>query len=247
MKTTHTNKLFWNKFTYKITLRIPSISNLRDLSKKDAEYLVTSDSYEQWMMTRKRICPSLYIPSYDKDASEWIIKREKRLWKNRFVVYKLFEFLNEMSLQGIDFNKRIENDKISIAFNDEEYFNKGCSAFAHIISEIAWPKDQTIANYLLANPDHEIVKKYPYRKFQYKINLRSYFRQARGKGEIKKWIKQYDGIKVSDLTLEELDKGFTTNGKFLYVTDQKMMLLLELALGETIKSTTTYKLESEIK
>ena len=67
------------------------------------------------------------------------------------------------------------------------------------------------------------------------------------KNNFSDWIKQYPEFKTSDKTINAIERGYLNgNGKFLYSTNLKNVLLLQMFLGELTGNTTTYKLESEI-
>ena len=249
MKTQHTSKLFYNKFTHKISLNIPHIAATRYMKKQTIEALLNCETYEQWISTRKLTDKShyMYIGVSDLQTNtERLVNREKKLWKNRFTIYKLISFINELSLENIAFTKRIEGNNISLFLNDQKYFDKACKIFATSIVGLVWPKNEVQGSYLLNNPTDEIVKQLPYKKYRFKANIKGWFNTGTNL-KMTEWIQNYSEIKATDLTLKELDDGFTTNGKFIYVTDKKTMLLLEMYLGNILKDITTYKLESEIE
>lgn len=189
----------------------------------------------------------MYVGLSDlKGNAERLISREKKLWNNRFIIYKLINFVNELSFENVPFSKRVEGNNISLFLNDQNYFDKACKIFTTNVVELVWPKTEEHGSYLLNNPTDEIVKQLPYKKYRFKANIKGWFNIGTNL-KIKEWLQNYSEIKATDLTLKELDDGFTTNGKFIYVTDKKTMLLLEMYLGNILKDITTYKLESEIE
>lgn len=243
MKTQHTNKLFWNKFTHKISIKIPFVSTIRYLSKDDLADLITAETFEVWMSKRKVRSSRTYFSSGISSIVDHLTKREKALWKNRFLLYKLITFLNDLK-QHTEYTKRTEGDYFNLFLNDHEQFEKCCRLFPDNIRELVWPKDDNIASYLLTNPKINVVKQLPYKKYKYKVNLKSYYYSE--PKQIREWLANYDDIKISDTTISQLEKGRITNGKFLYVTNNKSMLLLQMYLGDIFRDITEFKLESEI-
>jgi len=243
LKTQHTSKLFFKKYKYKAVVTTPQTSFIRYASKKDIENLFSAESREQWTGITSPL--SYGYGSFSVGTlHDYKDKQHKRVWDNRFNLYKLFNWLNE-NYDNKNHQIRNEGDKLALFTNDKATWESFCDAFKNQITELVWPKNEKHEAYLNKNPTHIICKNLPYNKYRYKINLRG--RVARQDG-FKEWIQNYKGdIKASGNLLDGIKRGYYfSDGKFLYSTNSEMMLLLQMYLGDSIRSIQQYITEAEL-
>ena len=237
----HTNKLFWGKYLYKVVLKLPRISALRyGVKYTTLNSLWNCNTLEEWLQQSA----SGFRYTYPEERN---LEAKKLLWKNRFELYKFVLLVNEYNDQKVDIRYRYEGDTAGIYFNESRIYNELVQKLTNIIDTIVWPKSDHHAKFLLSNPTTELVKEYPYKKYQYKICLRNYKSIDNSvKENFEEWIKNYPDFKISEMGLKQIRTGFVRNGKFIYSTNTKDMLLLQMFLGDTIKEIINYKLEREI-
>lgn len=234
----HTRKLHYGKYLYRITLYIPHVSWLRYSKQKEINSLYNSESYEEFLAKSSK----RYKYSFITD-DKWSKQRNRAVWNNRFIFYKLFNLIQEQKKIN-DFTVRLESDTIGFYLNSKELWETLCKQFKDYVDELSWPQEGT--EHLLTK-NIQIVKKYPYNMYKYKINLKRGIVNENVKNNFSDWIKQYPEFKTSDKTINAIERGYLNgNGKFLYSTNLKNVLLLQMFLGELTGNTTTYKLESEI-
>jgi len=243
LKTHHTSKLFFKRFKYKAVVKTPQTSFIRYASKKDIENLFSAESREQWNGITSPL--SYGYGSFSVGTlHDYNDKQHKRVWNNRFTLYKLFNWINE-HYDNKNHQIRNEGDKLALFTNSKETWESFCGAFKNEINELVWPKNEKHEKYLDENPTHIICKSLPYNKYRYKINLRG--RVSRQEG-FEEWIQNYKGdVKASSNLLDGIKRGYYySDGKFLYSTNSEMMLLLQMYLGDIIRSTQQYITEAEL-
>lgn len=236
----HTKKLFWGKYIYKVVLRIPKISVLRygNLRQSFLTTLFNSETLEEWMAKGKM---SYYYPQDEN------IRAKKLLWNHRFELHKFVSLITKYKSEKVDIKFRFEGNTVSLCFNDQQVYDELIKSLSNVLDLISWPKNEHHRKFLVANPLTEIVNEYPYGVYTHKINLRGYKPLDKStKENFADWIKNYPDFKVTDASLKQIKKGFIGNGKFIYSTNTKDVLLLQMFLGDNIKDITTYKLEREI-
>jgi len=240
----HTNKLFWSRYLYKFTVRLPQISFLRYGKNKVFESLFKCETYEQWQSVQlKDVYRYRYMLNPDAAGKERL-----ELWNKRFQLFKFVNFINKHKINGVDLRVRYESDTASVCTNNKDLFDEGVALLTGDVIELFWPKSDKHSEFLVNNPHYEIVEKYPYNKFMYKVELKGYQRIDRAIiHNIDQWFKNYSSLQITKDALEQLKEGFMANGKFIYSTNEKDMLLLQMLLGNLIKRIVTYKLESEIE
>jgi len=243
LKMQHTSKLFFKKYKYKAVVTTPQTSFIRYASRKDIERLFNAESQEQWSGITS---PLSY--GYSKfslgSLSDYKQKQHKRVWDNRFTLYKLFNWINE-NYDTKHHKIRNEGDKLAFFTNDKDLWENFCGTFKNQISEIIWPKNDRHERYFDENPNNIICQRLPYDKYRYKINLKGNVVKQQGFGD---WIKNYKGeLKASSSLIDGIKRGYYySDGKFLYSTNSEMMLLLQLYLGEAIRNIQEYITEAEL-
>jgi len=244
MNVEHTRKLFYKKFPYKATINLKEAGFIRYANRKDLERLFIADCYEQWGGVRF---------GFDNQYSTWVRKdrfinnRNERIWNSRFRLFALYKWLETNRKEyPNDINIRNEGDSFSIFTTYKDVWDNFVAEFKDNIVDIVWPKDKVHEQYLLANPDNIICKNLPYGKYRYKINLKT-----RHEGNLKGlrvWIKNYDGeIQVAESLLNDLERGYTyLENRGLYVADSGMITLIQMYLGNNVRSITQYITDDEI-
>ena len=239
MNANHTHKLFFGKYAYRVTIRCPHISGIRYPDSEHIANLFKVESYKEYVQSMK-YRPSAIVADIEN-------RKMRRTWESRFLIYKVLTYKEKIANSGVKFTMRLESDTCGFYFNNEEVFNDMCRVFKDSLYDISWPKDSIHLNYLLSNPTNEIVNNYPHNKYQYRINLRNVIVPKAMREGFKDWVENYSDLKISETAIKSIESGgFNLNGKFLYSTNKEMMLLLQMYLGDAIKSITEFKLEKEI-
>ena len=242
MKANHTHKLFFRKYAYKATIRCPRVAVIRYPDHQNLTFLSKAETFGEYCNLLRKTKQGFLLTTWDNET-----QHTKRLWEARFLIFKILSMKEKLLNQGVSFTLRLESDTCGFYTNDAQSWNEVCRMFKDNIIDICWPKDNKHLNYLLTNPTNEIVKDYPYQKYQYRINLRSVMLPNSLRENFREWVNSYNDVKISDITINTVEKGgYTLNGKFLYSTNKKMMLLLQMYLGNAIKDITEFKLEKEL-
>ena len=243
MKTRHTTRLFFKRFKYKAVVQTPATSFIRYASKKDIENLFKAERLEEWQGLQNALTYG-YGHFSLSSLHDWKSKQHKRIWENRFTLYKLFNWINA-NYDTQNHKIRNEGDRLAFFTNDKKLWESFCGTFKDELSELVWPKSDIHSKYFNDNPNSVICKNLPYDKYRYKINLRGQVVRQEG---FKEWIENYNGeLKASGNLLKGIERGYYySDGKFLYSTDSEMMLLLQMYLGNTIRNIEQYITEAEL-
>jgi len=243
LKTQHTSKLFYKRFKYKAVVQTPQTSFIRYATRKDIDALFSAEKLEEWQGV---LGPLSYGYSDFSLGSlhDWKSDSRKRVWNNRFTLYKLFNWINE-HYDTQQNTIRNEGDKLAFFTNDKAKWEDFCGTFKNEITELVWPKNDYHSQFFDKNPTTIVCKNLPYNKYRFKINLRGRVIRQEGFSE---WIGNYNGdLKASGNLLKGIKRGYYySDGKFLYSTNSEMMLLLQMYLGDSIRSIQEYITEAEL-
>jgi len=244
MKVEHTRKLFYKKFPYKATIKLKEAGFIRYANRKDLERLFIADRFEEWGGVRFGF-ESQYASYVRQDR--FLTKRNQSIWNGRFRLFALYKWLDTNRKEyPNDINIRNEGDSFTIFTTYKDVWENFVSEFKDHVNEIVWPKDDNHTQYLLDNPNNIICTNLPYGKYRYKVNLKT--KHDGGLKGLRGWIKNYDGeIQVAESLLDDLERGYTyLENRGLYIMDNSMITLLQMFLGNNVRSITEYITEDEL-
>lgn len=211
----NTNKLFYDKYANKISIRTPLAIDFR--TKELDRLKINFDQYSHLLENAKG--GKIEIGNWNKktiSVADVIIG---------------FKILNLLDCED-EYAVRVEGKTLSIYSNDDILIEKIRIIDPSIVLEIFKPSSERIKNYLLANPNRIITKKYTH-KFRVTVNpLRS------NSESFHEWAEKIPKIKL-------LKRTYKTEGYF-YAADEKVLSLCKLFLGSKIRRIDEMITEDEI-
>lgn len=141
---------------------------------------------------------------------------------------------------------RYESNTINMFTDTRDVYDKLRGMFFSNIKEVWEPNDLSEVEYLKDNINNVIVEFLPHKKYKYKVILK-YSTPARIKESLIKWIdNNLSTVKVANSTVQFLKSMSYTQSPFIYIEDSKTLMLFQLIAGDQIKKTEKFILRSDI-
>lgn len=203
LKQLKTNRKFYNKWAYKLSLTIPGITILRIYNSYDLVEKILNDPYEH---------QGIY--SIDKAVS------------NKHDIKELLSFLN--SVEG-NYCKRIERDTVDIYTNDKQIHYTLFDKFKTRVKLSCVPRDNLIDQ--LNSNKYIICKKLPFDKYKFKAYLLPHRIRNDRNEKIKyiEWLSKQPRIKITDKVIEWfIVNDYNWDRRYIYVEDEKTLFMIQL-------------------
>lgn len=211
-KSKTTNRKFYGKWLYKVSISAPGVAILRSKSVDDAiSFLkkpVPTNTYRQ----------SLIIKAHANADS----------------LLEVFNFLKTIPIN--EWTKRIETHQLDFYTNEKSIYDNFCNEFDQIIIQKFEPEKDNLE--LLKNQYTIIVKKLPHNKYQYKAFLRPH--KMKGDVDAKQkyldWIAmQGDRIRISKVVKDWfIYTDWNWDRRYLLVEDTPTLLMLQMRSGDAV-------------
>ena len=208
LKADITNRRFYNKWLYKVTLHIPGVAIFRQNSLEKIP-LLNFDGQKHTHSTMARA--SLHRQELIA-LSSFLLKWNSDLW-----------------------SKRIECSAIDIYTNDKTMYNDLFLAFEAMACARSEPNEKDLD--LLENTGSIIVKKLPHNKYAYKAFLLPHkIKDKKDKKEYVNWITgQNNRILISDAVKEWFIKtDWNWDRRYVLIEDSQTLLMLKLRNPEVL-------------
>ena len=211
MKTLKTNRKFYNKWLYKVTLSIKCAGVLRSYPFSDIrEYFTTGDPNDR---------PHSFL------ARAWPYKEQ------------LVELID--SLSSYDKNlwtKRVENTYIDLYTNDPDFYNDISTKFESSVSQRFEPDSATVD--LLDQPQVIVASKLPHNKYRYKVYLlpHKFNGDKEGKRKYVDWVKSQKPRITCTPAVEQwfIKTDWNWDRRYVLVEDDNTLLMLKLRNSEVV-------------
>lgn len=207
-------KKFYDKWNYKVTIKVPGIGIIRSHSLEDLEEKV-----------------SLYNTNNLVESRSYLIKD---FLKNQIDILSLVSYLDQIATTA--WQKRIESNCIDIYTNDREFYEKISNDFEEHLVHRFEPMAETSG----ISSDFECitVNKLPHDGFEFKVYLAPH-RYKKNKDLKKEFIDWLDTQSNNVYITETVKKWFLHNDynwdrRYMYVKDSKTLLMLKLRSSEAI-------------
>jgi hypothetical protein len=219
-KTKLTNRKFYNKWLYKVSLHIGGAAIFRYKGLEAVQDL----------------CVNL-------DPNERPYSVSAKAYANKDVIYKLAELLRTFD-QDL-WSKRIENSRVDIYTNSLEIYNSVSDIFEDLVLQKFEPDLDKID---LLNDSQSVIlaKKLPHGIYNYKAYLLPHKMAGdkEGKMQYVNWLKkQYPKVTCT----EAVEKWFVTTDwnwdrRYILVEDESMLLMLKLRNPDVVGRIYNYQL-----
>jgi len=227
MKYLLTEKLFYNKYPYKVECNVPYATCLGH-----ERYGFTYN-----LLNKRRAGDKLSMATFPGQALRAVSDIKFR---------KFAEAVEQYIFQHNDLNIKIrtENNIISFFCADETVIDDLVKRVPEFIDVVYKPKDTEALEYLLKNNRKVLVKLLPYGKYRYKITLRESM-PSDDRDKFYTWVNKFtsDGLKyhISPSTHRFLsNQSWYVQNPFFYAETQGDASMATLFLGTNIKNIYEY-------
>ena len=220
LKTKRTQRKFYGKWLYKVSLRLEGCALFR---YKDLLEIID-------------FCNQGTLADQNEKSK---FSTQGKAWSNRFNIYKVTSFLSKYPLDT--WSKRIETDIFDLYTNDEDMFNSCCEQFSSLVRVCFSPTKENIS--LLNSPYTILANKFPYNTYRYKVFLTPHAVEPdlTTRKRYIKWLEdQFPRIKISPAVKNWfLGCHYNWDRRYILVEDEQTLLILKLrdssAIGQTYK------------
>jgi hypothetical protein len=210
-KTKTTNKKFYNKWLYKVTLKLNGANMLRSRSLESLKEFCLSEENDHG--------------SYSYASRNWRYREE---------LLEVTEFL--LTSTNKEWTKRVENNIVDFYTNDEDFYNDLSNRFEEKLRHRFQPdgKDSNLDD----NAFNIIVKELPHKKYKHRVYLLPH--KLRGDREAKQkyidWIKA-QSPKITCTTAVQhwfLKTDWNWDRRYVLVDNEQTLLMLKLRNAEVM-------------
>ena len=201
-----TKKKFYNKYIYKITLKLPGASSLRWYN------------FSQIL----DICQNGFT-----DKETWRESAAEEILQNSQVWVKLCMMLNAFDSKS--FCKRLEGNYVDLYTNDVNLYEELGKEFTQYVSYRAQPKQGTESTIL--NGNKEIyVNHLPYNKYEYRVYLHPHKLDTNARKGVADWLsKQVPNVTFTESLYRWLvNTSENYDRRYIQVADNNTLLMLQL-------------------
>lgn len=223
MKKLLTKKLFFRKYPYKVELKCEGANYIRfrgvDAVIRGCEKNEKFDNGRVWRLT------------------------------NEIDIVKLHKFAKTIKpflKKGLKI--RTEGSHYHFFLEDKATTDFLIKKFDEFVLSVSEPASDEELEFLTDNNRKVIVDELPYGKFKHKIVFRTNWTQAKGQNFIN-WLKKYpeEDYKISRSSYVYLSGGTRyCQDPFMYITEPKMLTMLQLFAGDNIKYTEEFVTRSTL-
>jgi hypothetical protein len=210
-KTKTTSKKFYNKWVYKVSLRIPGCAIFRISSLDDIRLFCNQPESEE--------------PTYTV---------YHRAWTNKDQILELAEFL--IQYHSNLWTKRIEGSVIDLYTNDLEFYSKVSKKFESEMTHRFEPLAGTTDS--LDQPQTIVASKLPHNKYHYKVYLLPHKLAGEKETKIKfvDWLKSQDPKITCTPAVQKwfIKTDWNWDRRYVLVEDEHTLLMLKLRNSEVV-------------
>jgi hypothetical protein len=211
-KTKLTNKKFYGKWLYKVSLHLNGCAIFR---QKTLDYI-------------KSFCHGVY-------PEERPYSLLAKAYKEKENIMALANFLENYDNKL--WTKRIESSRIDLYTNDVEFYNKLSIDFNNILIHRFEP-DLASIDQLNVSPSTVVVKKLPHNKYQYRAYLLPHKMAGDKEGKQKyiAWLKTQEDRVTCTPAVEKwfITTDWNWDRRYILVQDEPTLLMLKLRNSEVV-------------
>ncbi len=215
-----TNKKFYGKWLYKVTLTVPGIAILRIKSPEEVVDFLSNE----WLESSH--------PPYSV---------YHKLKSNKDNIRHICIFL--IAANPTDWSKRIEAESIDIYTNNQQLYKDTCSKFSNLIIHHFEPENSVLEN---ENQYTIVAKKLPHNRYKYKVFLRPHklAHDRSAKVSLIDWISnQGEKILMSEAVKTWfIDTNWNWDRRYLFVDNEQTLIMLKMRNSDAIGKIYEYKI-----
>jgi hypothetical protein len=211
MKTKKTSRKFYNKWLYKISLRLEGASSFRIYTLENLKKICLDDNNDA--------ISDRFIASLRKNRAEYLD------------LIEIFEQLDPKH-----WSKRIERSLIDIYTNDQVVYNTISEKFQNIVLQRFEPAEGS--EKLLDDIGIIVTKKYPHKKYKFKVFLLPHklAREYEAKQKYVDWLKTQTPRITCTTAVENwfVKTDWNWDRRYVLVEDENTLLLMKIRNSEVI-------------
>jgi hypothetical protein len=211
-KTKLTNRKFYGKWLYKVSLQLNGCAIFR---QKTLEYI-------------KGFC----LGAYNDERPYSLLSKAYREKENIMMLANFLESHNSKL-----WTKRIEGSRIDFYTNDADFYNKMSDNFTDILVHRFEP-DPELVDQLNNSPSTVVVKKLPHNKYQYRAYLLPHKMAGDKEGKKKyiEWLKTQGDRVTCTKAVEKwfINTDWNWDRRYILVQDESILLMLKLRNSEVV-------------
>ena len=209
MRILKTNRKFYNKWLYKVTLAFKGANVFRSYSLSDIQE---------------------YFSNGTPDDRPYSML--SRAWADKDELIKLSTFL--LAYDPTIWTKRIEHSYIDFYTNDREFYDSLAAAFNYRVNQQFEP-DAEISE-LLEQPQSIVVTKLPHNRYKHKVYLKPHKMAGdiEGKTKYVEWLKSQSPRITCTPAVEKwfIKTDWNWDRRYVLVEDEHTLLMLKLRNSE---------------
>jgi hypothetical protein len=215
-----TRRKFYNKWLYKVTIRLPGAGLLRIYNRDQVDQFCSAAS-----------CPN--STSYNN----W----KQRAWRNRHDIRDLLRLLDDSE---IEWSKRIEGEQVDIYTNDKGLYDDLSDKFEILLIHRFEPDPNNLDILDERNGKTMTVKRLPHGRFNYRVYLLPHnLKDTESRVRFLDWLEEQ---KPRVTCSESVRKWFLSNNtnwdrRYILVEDDGTLMLMKLRNADVVG--TVYKFE----
>lgn len=222
MKLRHSNKKFYDKWKYKVSVSIKGVHLFR---------------YESISVIKDLIL------GHDFNSRDYKTRLIENLRSNKSLNLRLIEILENFDKS--EWGKRIEANRLDIYTNNQSLYR----SLVNDLSEIVYYHCEPRIDIPESEPNKIYCKKLPHNKYQYKVYLRPHKLKCdkSAKESLLSWIdSQKSKISMSESVKDWFIKtDWNWDRRYIWIEDQATLLLLKLRSCEVIGKTYLYQVSDK--
>jgi len=231
MRELKTNKLFYNKWPFKVETYI-----------KGASKVYYNGVYDviEWAANRVK------QPRWESDVGFWGRKHNSGIDKIELGKYALA--VEPYLADRKDIKVRCEGSHLNLFTDDKDLLEKIRADLYPWIMSITSPSSDEELAFLIDNGHKKVLcNKLPWDKYQYKVFFKNSFETTQ-RSNFYTWTDRYGAkIEIADSTDRWLQgKKYYVQDPFIYVEDSKMLSMVLLYLGNNVKKVQEFILRNSI-
>lgn len=222
IKAQKTRRKFYNKWLYKVTLKLQGAALLRIYSSEEIDKFVN-------------------LPSVSTSLSSYSLWKQKA-WANRRDIKSLTSLLRQYGDEN--WTQRVESNNIDLYTNDEDLYNKLITRFSGILVHHFAPDKDKLDILEERNGKTMIVKKLPQNRFNYRVYLQPH--KITDSDDKVKYLKWLEGQMPRVTCTPAIKKWFLSTSvnwdrRYILVQDDPTLMMLKLRNSDVVG--TVYKFE----
>jgi hypothetical protein len=202
--------------------------------------------YNKWLYKVSLLCPgvTLYRVKSYQECIDWLVDANNNIFppsstysralRNKDDLSALTSYL--LSKDPVLYTKRLERNIIDLYTNDQELYNEISVNFENITINRYEPESSQLE--LLKSNNYIIVKKYPYKKYRYKVFLLPHKlkNNREAKEKYLSWLDtQQDRVMISSAVKDWFIKtDWNWDRRYMYVEDEMTLLMIKMRSSEVL-------------